>query len=40
MLTQGFPSAWKYLKDFFEVVYDKENPFLNPALVLQMIISI
>jgi hypothetical protein len=40
MLTQGIPQVWIDLKQYYDTITDRENDFLNPVLVLQVILTI
>jgi hypothetical protein len=40
MLTQGIPQVWIDLKQYYDTITDQENDFLNPVLVLQVILTI
>jgi hypothetical protein len=40
MLTQGIPQVWIDLKQYYGTITDQENDFLNPVLVLQVILTI
>jgi hypothetical protein len=40
MLTQGIPQVWIDLKQYYDTITNQENDFLNPVLVLQVILTI
>jgi hypothetical protein len=40
MLTQAIPQVWIDLKQYYDTITNQENDFLNPVLVLQVILTI
>ncbi len=37
LLSMGELSTWKYLIEYYQVVYERKNPYLDPNLVLIVI---